>query len=226
MPYIAAFDIGKKNFAFAIEYIEKCLIDELNLVEREIVNRGKKKKLSVIPPQQKFARGKLLLMENIDLTYDCDDSYLDPRVFINMTSVLDERKEYWDKCDIILIEQQMSFGRRKTNTMALKLGQHCYSYFSIKYGDSKELVEFPAYHKTQVLRAPKKFGKIEKTYKNGKTVLIQDNLKKWSVRTATSILEERGDKEFLDKLNSLKKKDDASDCVLMIQARVLLDLQK
>ena len=141
-----------------------------------------------------------------------------------MIKVLDERKEYWNKCDLILIEQQMSFGRRKTNTMALKLGQHCYSYFSIVFPEI-EVLEFPAYHKTQVLRAPKKFGKIEKTYKNGKTVLIQDNLKKWSTRKAISILNLRQDSEFLQKLNSLKKKDDASDCVLMIQAKILLDNQ-
>ncbi len=226
MPYIAAFDIGKKNFAFAIEYIEESDLEELNAAERETIQRTKKQKIQVIPPQEKFSRGEMVLLDNLDLTYDCDDSYLDPQVFLNMTKELDDRKEYWEKCDTILIEQQMSFGRKKTNTMALKLGQHCYSYFSIKYGNSKTLVEFPAYHKTQVLRAPKKFGKIEKTYKNGKTVQINDNLKKWSIRMATSILEQRKDTVFLEKLNSLKKKDDASDCLLMIQAKVLLDLQK
>jgi len=222
MPHIAAFDIGKKNFAFAIEYITEGEIQELKDSEKETIKKGKKK-LQVINPEKKFEKGKLVLLENIDLTYDCDDSYLDPRVYKNMIKVLDERKEYWNKCDLILIEQQMSFGRRKTNTMALKLGQHCYSYFSIVFPEI-EVLEFPAYHKTQVLRAPKKFGKIEKTYKNGKTVLIQDNLKKWSTRKAISILNLRQDSEFLQKLNSLKKKD-ASDCVLMIQAKILLDNQ-
>lgn len=223
MPHIAAFDIGKKNFAFAIEYITEEEIQELKDSEKETIKKGKKK-FQVINPAKKFEKGKLVLLENIDLTYDCDDSYLDPRVYKNMIKVLDERKEYWNKCDLILIEQQMSFGRRKTNTMALKLGQHCYSYFSIVFPEI-EVLEFPAYHKTQVLRAPKKFGKIEKTYKNGKTVLIQDNLKKWSTRKAISILDLRQDSEFLQKLNSLKKKDDASDCVLMIQAKILLDNQ-
>ena len=223
MPHIAAFDIGKKNFAFAIEYITKEEIQELKDSEKETIKKGKKQ-FQVINPKKKFEKGKLVLLENIDLTYDCDDSYLDPRVYKNMIKVLDERKEYWNMCDLILIEQQMSFGRRKTNTMALKLGQHCYSYFSIVFPEI-EVLEFPAYHKTQVLRAPKKFGKIEKTYKNGKTVLIQDNLKKWSTRKAISILDLRQDSEFLQKLNSLKKKDDASDCVLMIQAKILLDNQ-
>ena len=45
--------------------------------------------------------------------------------------------------DFISIEKQMSF-RGKRNTMALKLGQHCYSYFVFKYGASKEIIEFPA----------------------------------------------------------------------------------
>ena len=45
MPYIAAFDIGKKNFAFAIEYIEESALEELNAVERETIQRTKKQKI-------------------------------------------------------------------------------------------------------------------------------------------------------------------------------------
>ena len=74
-----------------------------------------------------------ILLENVDLTANCDPkSYLDPQTFYNMTELLDTYVEYWSQCDIIIIEKQMSFGK-KHNTMALKLGQHCWSYFSIKY---------------------------------------------------------------------------------------------
>ena len=58
--------------------------------------------------------------------------------------------------EVILIEKQMSFGKKKTNTMALKLGQNCYTYFLMKYNGTKTVLEYPAYYKTQVLGAPKK----------------------------------------------------------------------
>ena len=98
---------------------------------------------------------KKILIENLDLTKDCDKkAYLDPKTFHNMNDNLDQYKEYWEQCDIFVIEKQMSFGKTH-NTMALKLGQHCWSYFSIKYGRSIMIIEFPAFHKTQVLGAAK-----------------------------------------------------------------------
>lgn len=139
-----------------------------------------------------------------------------------MTDCLDSFKDYWGKCSVFLIEQQMDFGRTKRNPMARKLGQHCYSYFSIFYRDFKTILEFPAYHKTQVLGAPKKFGKIPKTYKNGKTVQIQDNRKKWSVRVTKDILELRKDAVSLEKLTEKCKQDDMSDCILMIMSYCVL----
>ena len=61
----------------------------------------------------------------------------------------------------------------------------------------------------------KEFGKIPKTYKNGKTVEIQDNRKKWAIRIANDVLTLRNDTETLSKLTTVKKKDDMSDCLLM-----------
>ena len=138
-----------------------------------------------------------------------------------MTDTLDRYASLWDTCSSFVIEQQMSFGKKR-NTMALKLGQHCYSYFCIKYRDFKDVIEFPSYHKTQVLQAPKKFGKIKKKLKNGKTKFIKDNHKKWSIRVAKEILELKCDEKHLDILDKMKKKDDASDCLLMIQAYMIL----
>jgi hypothetical protein len=157
----------------------------------------------------------------LELAKTKDKLYLDPRTFINMTDTLDEYKDIWDTCSVFVIEQQMSFGKKR-NTMALKLGQHCYSYFSIFYRDFKKVIEFPSYHKTQMLDAPKKFGSIKKTYKNGKSKMIKDNHKKWSIRLATRILEMKNDLEHLEILSKMKKKDDVSDCLLMIYAYILL----
>ena len=47
MPHIAAFDIGKKNFAFAIEYITEEEIQELKNSEKETIKKGKKREKEV-----------------------------------------------------------------------------------------------------------------------------------------------------------------------------------
>lgn len=220
--YIASFDIGKKNFAFVIEDVDEDAYKKINDVPKKYNPDG--------TPTPEFSEilvnistiSKVVLIKNIDLTVGCEKKYFDSKLFINMTECLDSFKEYWEKCSVILIEQQMDFGRTKRNPMARKLGQHCYSYFSIFYKDQKILLEFPAYHKTQVLGAPKKFGKIPKTYKNGKTVQIQDNRKRWSVRFTKEILERREDNVSLEKLTEKCKQDDMSDCILMIMSYCIL----
>ena len=99
--------------------------------------------------------GKIIMFKNTDLTKNCDHhSYLEDEYLHNLTDLLDEHSEQWDKCETFIIEKQMSFGK-KHNTMALKIAQHCWSYFAFKYGRFKNIIEFPAYHKTQVLGAEK-----------------------------------------------------------------------
>ena len=201
---IACFDIGKKNFAFNIDEVD---IDKLQSIKpvpfNERYMRNGTPTSDFYKTITKVSKSiKTLRIENTDLTEGCNKKdYLDPRVYLNMYIVLDKYKDIWDKCSVFIIEQQMSFGRRKNNTMALKLGQHCYSYFLFNYGVFKEVMEFPAYHKTKVLGAPKKMSKPER--------------KDWAVEKAMSILSQRGDGEILDKLSSRKKRDDMSDCILM-----------
>ena len=200
---IACFDIGKKNFAFNVDRVN---ISKLSNIENvPLKNRYMKNGT----PTSDFYKTmtnvcksiKTLKVENLDLTTGCDKKqYLDPRTYINMYNTLEKYKEIWDKCSVFIIEQQMSFGR-KNNTMAIKLGQHCYSYFLFNYGVFKEIMEFPAYHKTKVLGAPRKLSKPER--------------KKWAIEKAMSLLSQRGDNEIIDKLNSRKKRDDMSDCILM-----------
>lgn len=130
--------------------------------------------------------------------------------------VLDAYRKYWDTCDLFLIEQQMAF-RKKYNTMAVKLGQHCWSYFAIKYGDTKEILEIPAYHKTQVLGAEKtqsatKRGKI--TWKN----LGDRPRKKWTSNLSQNIMEIRSDERGIRLLNKTSKIDDRADCICQLQA--------
>jgi hypothetical protein len=139
-----------------------------------------------------------------------------------MNEELDKYKEYWEKCDIFLIEEQMSFGK-KLNKMAVKLAQHCYSYFTFNYGRFKTIVEFPAYHKTQVLGAPKVEGKPYKSGKKRYKAMEKTDRKKWSVEKCIEILTCRGEIDIIEKMTEKRgrkkaKLDDLADVVVQLQA--------
>ena len=218
--WIASFDIGKKNFAF---YIEEFSVSKLNNIKN--IKKNNRYNLDGTPKKE-FAKnlkniclnGKTILFKNSDLTKGCDNKkYLDKKIYLNMYDLLDSYNSYWDKCKYFVIEQQMSFGNRR-NTMALKLGQHCYSYFVYRYGRfGKDIFEFPAYHKTQVLGAQK----IQKKLKSGKIsykAIDKPARKKWSIIKATEILENRNELEIMNQLKSKKKKDDLADVLCQLQA--------
>jgi hypothetical protein len=131
---------------------------------------------------------------------------LDCNVFLRLTNLLDRHKEYFDKCSTIIIEQQMSFGN-KINTMAIKIAQHTYSYFLFRYRDTKKIVEFPSYNKTQILGAPAGLDKPQR--------------KKWAIEKANEIWTTRGDLETVDMIGTKKKKDDMSDCLLHVLSYII-----
>lgn len=186
---IASFDIGKKNFAFCVEEVSPEMIRSFPEKQRE---------------DRIDRHGTILLLENVDLTTHTNTSkYLDPMVFVNMNRVLDTYISLWNKCNVVLIEQQMSFGNQR-NGMAVKLAQHCYSYFVFHYAQFKTIIEFPSYHKTQVMNAPKQMTKPQR--------------KKWAVVKAVEILRDRNDTEHLHALQSVKKKDDMADVILQVQS--------
>lgn len=226
--WVGSFDIGKKNFAFYIEEFDKA---ELMKLPR-IPNSNRYNADGTTTPsftnivKKVCLNGKKILFENTDLTDGCKKgSYLDPETFHNMTDLLDQYVEYWDQCDAFVIEKQMSFGKRH-NTMALKLGQHCWSYFSFKYGRFKEIVEFPAYHKTQILGAKK----LEKTTAKGNAkykAIDKTARKKWTVEKAIDILSERKDFETISSLKSTRKRDDLADVLCQLQAfKILVYIDK
>lgn len=206
----ASFDIGKKNFAFCVQDFP----DEIEYSSEE----------DLVTKTQQL--GKISYLENLDLTTNCNPKlYLDPKVFGNLTCELQKLEEMWKTVDVFIVEQQVCY-KGVRNPMALKLMQHVISYFWIKHSD-KKVIEFAGFHKGQVLGAPRTFGTITVHYKNGNTREIKDNLKKWAIRKATEILESRQDLENLDKLNSLRKKDDASDTILQsIAHQVIMRIPK
>ena len=216
MIWIASFDIGKKNFAFYIqEFDEKQLSQIKNIPKDSRYNtEGTCKEPFKNTMEQVYKNGKTILHVNADLTINSDKSkYLDKEIFHNMVDHLDKFAEYWDKCDTFVIEMQMSFGKNR-NPMAVKLGQHCYSYFIFKYGRFKKTIEFPAYHKTQILGAPKKvLDKKDKLIKMSKP-----ERKKWAVEEAYRILTIRNESDVMDNIKTKSKKDDLSDVICQLEA--------
>ena len=227
--WIASFDIGKKNFAFCIEEVDRSKLvrqkKKLDLLGKNRYNPdgtpgvGMKKILKAV-----CHNGKIVLFKNSDLTMNCAAVYLDPETFHNMIDLLDSYREYWDKCVAFVIEEQMSF-RGKKNPMAVKLGQHCYSYFCFLYGRHKQIIEFPSYHKTQVLGAAKIKGRATKNGFRYKAV-DKPARKKWSIAKAKEVLDARGEAEsFLDATSGTVvtlwgkgKKDDLADTWCQLQA--------
>jgi hypothetical protein len=216
--WLASFDIGKKNFSFYIEEVDLSKLLECKDVAKTDRYEACGTPTSAFQPtlDDICLTGKKILLDNVDLTKGCDKKqYLDPLTMYNMIELLDEYSEYWDQCDAFIIEKQMSFGKRH-NTMALKLGQHCWSYFAIKYG-KKIIEEFPAYHKTQVLGA----AKMKKETKSGKIrykAIDKPSRKKWCITQALSILKSRNDSETISQIESSRKKDDLCDVICQLQA--------
>lgn len=170
--WIASFDIGMKNFAFAV-----------------IDWKGRKSILG----NQGGTEFEIVDLQNIDIT---TSDKIEKDIARNIIDVLDAYKSLWDQCDYFIIEQQMQF-RHATNIKALKISQYVLCYFCIHYKD-KTIVEYPAYHKTQVLGAPSGLTKYER--------------KKWAVNTVRNLLKERSEEHLLD---SFTKLDDICDACLL-----------
>ena len=122
---------------------------------------------------------------------------------------MDEHKEYFDKCSTFVIEKQMSFGKMKTNPVAIVVENFVRSYFIIKYGGTKKVLNIPAYEKTQVLGCP---GGLDKP-----------DRKKWAVAKAEEIWTYRGDIGMAEDLCTKKKRDDISDCLCLALAWSVLE---
>jgi hypothetical protein len=108
----------------------------------------------------------------------------------------------WEQCSVFLIEQQMQH-RHASNIKAIKIAQHVIGYFHFLFHASSprpEILEFPAYHKTQTF-CKKKMSKYER--------------KKWAVDYMLRFFKDHGLSGLLD---TYAKKDDLCDCFLMCLA--------
>ena len=139
--------------------------------------------------------------------------YITQDILKNLSWVIQNERELLDQCDIYIIEEQ-----RKVNTNAIRLAHHVSSILNINCNYTKPVISFPSYHKTKVLGAPRKEMTSLKTGKKKYESMTQTERKKWNTELALRILQMRKDEEWLDLLRSMKKKDDVSDCLCMIQA--------
>lgn len=225
--WFGSFDIGKKNFSFCIEEFD---VNDLYKIKKLSIRNRYKDDYTPSEQMEKdldkvFRNGKIILLKNTDITGNVEKGvYYDQEYCHNMTELLDQYIPYWNQCSGIIIEQQMNF-RGKTNSMAIKLGQHCFSYFAINYKRFKSIVEFPSYHKTNVLGAERSLLFM----KNGKTkwkTLGDKERKKWAITKAKEILELRNDHINLKMFDEQKRKkgikrmklDDISDTIIQLQA--------
>ena len=226
--FVASFDIGKCNFAFYIEEFNEAELSTLKHIPKNNRYNADGTVTTAFSEllQSIYTNGTTVLYKNLDLTENTNKSkYLDKKIFTNMINALDEYKDFFDKCSIIVIEQQMSFTKAQ-NTMALKLGQHCFSYFLFRYQNQneKEIIEFPAYYKTQILGAPKVVGSVgeEKAQPSKKKLklkaMTKPERKKWAVEKAIEILMQRGDMTTLDQILGKRKRDDLADVLLQLQS--------
>ena len=176
--WLASFDIGMKNFAFVI----------LNIKNENGMN-------------EEIPDFDVVHFENLDITNNKKEYEIR-----NLIDVLDSYKTLWDDCKVFLVEQQMQ-SRHATNIKALKISQHVLTYFTIHYKNTKEIIEYKSYYKTQVFNAPK---------------MNKPQRKKWSVEKVREILKKKSQEDLL---KGIKKTDDISDTILQLLAYVIQQRQ-
>jgi hypothetical protein len=205
---VAAFDMGTRNFAFCVEEIEprstinppKPRFDEQGLA----VDAYK-----TYLEDSVYHRGRLIEMQCIDLKAESEALGQTTNIYLTLTLVLNRYTRLWDAVDVFLVEQQMAYGNNKSNIQALRLAQHTLSYFWTIYGGFRTIQEFSSTHKTRLLGCPRTQRRAHKLRKA------------FSVELCTQLLEKRKD-PLQERHTGFPKRDDVSDCVLMIQAYKVL----
>lgn len=226
---IACIDIGRKNFAFYVE--EVGTYDDLHdqfyaLPKRQQRRiRGDMNEQVEAIHQQMFTRGRRIDMCVTDLTEGEETNDLTVAVRRNMFTFLSERRDLWDSCDKVLIEEQYynPYAQNKAgiNKDAILLGESCFTYFVCQHPKVK-VEYFKSALKTQTLGCSDHITKVDKStgLRQSKKMTKYDR-KKWSVEKAREIFTLRGDDTAIEQLaNKRQKQDDVSDCVIMCQAYV------
>ena len=221
---IAAFDLGIKNFAFAVKdnsganpeqdknngvfvLLKNTRLGDKNLTRVDLNKLKKEELLKTIEIDPKNeSKEKLKKKDIIDLILSKikTDAKKQEKVQkhpkdlgLSMFEIMDEYKDIWSNCNIFLIERQMT-----TNFQALKLSHYLEAYLKINY-PTKKILNYNASMKT------KKLGAVDlKTKKDRKD---------WTIQFVKNLL----DGDNLRYFESLSKKDDVADVVCMIESYLL-----
>jgi hypothetical protein len=203
---IAAFDIGIKNFAFAVKdkgefiLLKNTCLDE-NIVTKCDLNHHKKKELIEMMNNLNisFTQEKIKKTDIVDLILKNKKKVkLNPKdLGLSLFEIMDTYKDIWIHCDVFLIERQMTI-----NLQALKLSHYLEAYLKIFYS-SKKILNYNASTKT------KKLGAI-----NLKT---KKDRKKWTINYVQNLL--TGDN--LRYFENLNKQDDIADVICMIESYLI-----
>lgn len=218
--WIAAFDLGTKNFAFAVKRGSTNQDDDGYVLLKNVA-------VDPTPPTSKSGLGKLLkerLREMVKEHLGIPSADLKKKDMIVLLSkhlkkmvrnepsidmgmllfkIMDEHTLYWDRCKVFLIERQMT-----ANVQALKMAHYLEAYLKIKY-----LSVEPPIHVIQPNIV--NYSSAAKTVKLGAPKLVSKKQRKnWTVSYAERIL--KGDN--LRSFQSMVKKDDVADVVCMIES--------
>lgn len=196
---VAAFDMGTRNFAFCVE--RRTPLDSKCIPTFDI--EGNPTEQSRLYLNRVYNNGQLIECQRIDLIEYGKENRIS-NIYLSLSLILNQFEQLWNHVDVILIERQMSYGRNKSNIQALRLAQHCLSYFYTLYGPFKTILEWPSTHKTRLLGCPHSQRHTHR------------ERKQFSIQLAKQILAQR--KDSLESMFTQQtKQDDLADCILMIQ---------
>lgn len=210
---IAAFDLGIKNFAFAVKnkdsfilLINESLVQD-SWTKTELAKLKKEDLLRLTEaircpsdePEQvesltkKDKKLKITKKDLITLILS-KNTKTKPDLGLSLFNVMDKYKDTFNACEIFLVERQMLVNRQ-----ALKLSHYLEAWLKINYPD-KKVINYSASQKTKLLGA-----------KNLKT---KKDRKLWTVEYTLNLL--RG--ETLEQFKQFRKQDDLADVVCMIES--------
>lgn len=194
---IASFDIGDVNFG---TYVERCSTEKIQeLYDRyhSLPKMYQRKVKGAMNPHIKkiiedvYLCGTREFTEVANIRGDQPSSQLTMQTRRNLIDYLEERRRYWDGCDVVVIEQQyLSFAGKglkkkvEANFKAIKLSEDVAMWFLINYPDA-EVMLFGSVNKTHLLGAPP-------------SIKTKPQRKKWCEEIAREIYFQREDKGMME----------------------------